>query len=59
MSRGERVQGVCVGGEGAGSVQTYLVIVQSYVVVILQFPVLCHNAPMLMLKFQKFFPTKV
>ena len=59
MSRGERVQGVCGGGGGGGTVQTYLVIVQSYVVVILQFPVLCHNAPMLMLKFQKFFPTKV
>ena len=50
---------VCVCGGGGGSVQTNLVTVQSHVVVLLQFPVLCHNAPMLMLKFKKFFPTKV
>ena len=50
---------VVVVGGGVGSVQTYLVIVQSCMVVIQQFLVLCHNAPMLMLKFKKFFPTKV
>lgn len=57
--QGEEGSGAVVVGDGGGSVQTYLVIVQSCMVVIQKFLVLCYNAPMIMLKFKKFFPTKV
>ena len=40
---GEGSAPVVVGGGGVGSVQTYLVIVQSCMVVIQQFLVLCHS----------------
>ena len=41
--QGEEGSGAVVVGDGGGSVQTYLVIVQSCMVVIQQFLVLCHS----------------